>query len=165
MSEVLERVAKAIWRVETSGLDILPANSSWRDYVEHAEAAIAAQHTEAKPVGDVWHPYPETKPTYYEDVLVFTNDWKDQPHGKMHVTRLRDTDVGDCWHGLYARVTYWRELPDKPPALTSQDGGASLDKCPNCGGLADNGHDRCLPPNPYYCTKCQASQDGGANAD
>lgn len=29
-----------------------------------------------------------------------------------------------------------------------------LSKCPNCGGPADNGNDRCIPPNPYYCTKC-----------
>lgn len=29
-----------------------------------------------------------------------------------------------------------------------------LSKCPKCGGPADNGHDRCLPPNPYFCTKC-----------
>ena len=30
-----------------------------------------------------------------------------------------------------------------------------LDKCPNCGGPADNGFDRSWPdPNPYYCTKC-----------
>ncbi len=30
-----------------------------------------------------------------------------------------------------------------------------LDYCPNCGGPADNGNDRCLPPNPYFCTKCE----------
>lgn len=30
-----------------------------------------------------------------------------------------------------------------------------LTKCPTCGGPADNGHDRCLPPNPYCCTRCQ----------
>ena len=29
-----------------------------------------------------------------------------------------------------------------------------ITKCPNCGGFADNGHDRCFPPNPYYCSKC-----------
>ena len=29
-----------------------------------------------------------------------------------------------------------------------------LTKCPKCGGPADNGHDRELPPNPYFCTKC-----------
>lgn len=29
-----------------------------------------------------------------------------------------------------------------------------ITKCPSCGGVADNGHDRCYPPNPYYCTKC-----------
>ena len=26
--------------------------------------------------------------------------------------------------------------------------------CPECGGKADNGHDRCTPPQPYCCTKC-----------
>lgn len=30
-----------------------------------------------------------------------------------------------------------------------------LSKCPGCGGPADNGHDRCLPPSPYCCTKCE----------
>lgn len=29
-----------------------------------------------------------------------------------------------------------------------------LDKCPGCGGPADNGHDRWVPPSPYYCTEC-----------
>lgn len=29
-----------------------------------------------------------------------------------------------------------------------------INKCPKCGGSADNGHDRCYPPSPYYCTKC-----------
>lgn len=29
-----------------------------------------------------------------------------------------------------------------------------LTKCPCCGGPADNGHDRCYPPNPYFCKKC-----------
>jgi len=33
-----------------------------------------------------------------------------------------------------------------------------LSKCPNCGGPADNGHDRCLPPSPYYCSKCTEVQ-------
>jgi len=29
-------------------------------------------------------------------------------------------------------------------------------KCPKCGGPADNGTDRELPPNVYLCTKCHA---------
>lgn len=29
-----------------------------------------------------------------------------------------------------------------------------LTVCPGCGGEADNGFDRCFPPNPYYCKKC-----------
>lgn len=31
----------------------------------------------------------------------------------------------------------------------------NIDKCPQCNGPADNGHDRCVPPNPYNCTKCE----------
>ncbi len=30
----------------------------------------------------------------------------------------------------------------------------NLSTCPGCGGVADNGHDRCVPPSPYYCSKC-----------
>lgn len=33
-----------------------------------------------------------------------------------------------------------------------------LSKCPQCGGLADNGHDRCYPPSPYWCSKCMAKE-------
>lgn len=29
-----------------------------------------------------------------------------------------------------------------------------LNRCPGCLGEADNGHDRCVPPSAYYCTKC-----------
>lgn len=29
-----------------------------------------------------------------------------------------------------------------------------LDHCPGCGGVADQGHDRCVPPSPYHCSKC-----------
>lgn len=40
--------------------------------------------------------------------------------------------------------------------VDNQLGGYEPDitKCPKCGGDADNGYDRCEPPNPYYCTKC-----------
>lgn len=37
-----------------------------------------------------------------------------------------------------------------------QSKSSDLSKCPGCGGPSDNGHDRCIPPNPYYCTKCEA---------
>jgi len=39
--------------------------------------------------------------------------------------------------------------------LTEQD-AHDINTCPSCGGEADNGHDRCHPPNPYNCTKCEA---------
>lgn len=32
-----------------------------------------------------------------------------------------------------------------------------LARCPTCGGPADNGHDREVPPTPYWCSKCTES--------
>ena len=34
-----------------------------------------------------------------------------------------------------------------------------LSKCPECGGENDRGHDRCYPPNPYLCSKCDPHDD------
>lgn len=37
---------------------------------------------------------------------------------------------------------------------SSEDIVDYLSTCPGCGRYADNGHDREMPPNPYFCTKC-----------
>jgi len=34
-----------------------------------------------------------------------------------------------------------------------------LARCPKCGGPADNGNDRMVPPNPYLCSKCDPQPD------
>jgi hypothetical protein len=47
----------------------------------------------------------------------------------------------EAWEMWNQRFEYLGTKPD-------------LDKCPRCGGEADNGHDRCIPPNPYLCRKC-----------
>lgn len=36
-----------------------------------------------------------------------------------------------------------------------------IDKCPRCGGEADNGHDRCVPPTAYLCSKCYELEELG----
>lgn len=30
--------------------------------------------------------------------------------------------------------------------------------CPSCGGPADNGNTREVPPSPYFCTKCEKEE-------
>jgi len=47
-----------------------------------------------------------------------------------------------------------RGLEDSAAGRVRERVEYSLSRCPNCGGVADNGHDRCDPPSPYYCTKC-----------
>ena len=55
------------------------------------------------------------------------------------------SELQDTCHKQAKRI---KELEDVLCAANN------LDKCPVCGGPADNGHDRCVPPTPYYCTKC-----------
>ena len=58
------------------------------------------------------------------------------------------------WYPVPAQVGM-KSDPDEFYALpVAKEPAPDLSKCPNCGGPADNGHDRCFPPNPYYCTKC-----------
>ena len=45
---------------------------------------------------------------------------------------------------------------DETQCANREEYEPDLSVCPGCGGEADNGHDRCLPPSPYYCTKCDA---------
>ena len=49
---------------------------------------------------------------------------------------------------------YAQQVLNEINAAPDQPTAARLNVCPGCGGEADNGHDRCYPPNPYYCTKC-----------
>jgi len=53
-----------------------------------------------------------------------------------------------AWNAWQARASLPSAQPQEP----------DINKCPSCGGEADNGHDRCYPPNPYYCTKCTSAQ-------
>jgi len=41
----------------------------------------------------------------------------------------------------------------------SQEDEPNLDVCPGCGGPADNGHDRCVPPSPYFCQRCNVIRE------
>ena len=64
--------------------------------------------------------------------------------------------VKNCWRD----VPGWRldEIKEQAVVLRAALAEADepdLSKCPNCGGPADNGHDRCVPPNPYWCVKCE----------
>ena len=45
------------------------------------------------------------------------------------------------------------KLPDQYYDDLDKANEPDITKCPKCKGPADNGFDRCLPPNPYYCKK------------
>ena len=51
--------------------------------------------------------------------------------------------------GVWLTVSPIRTDPDMSESRTD------LNKCPGCGGPADNGHSREDPPAVYYCSKCE----------
>lgn len=48
-----------------------------------------------------------------------------------------------------------QEMQNKGAEMTDKIPEQSISTCPRCGGYADNGFDRCSPPNPYVCSKCE----------
>jgi len=49
--------------------------------------------------------------------------------------------------------------------LAEPEQPGDLSKCPACGGPADNGHDRCVPPAAYLCTKCDSQPEAHCDAN
>lgn len=73
-----------------------------------------------------------------------------------------------AWMDAYDRTElYYRKPPQAdvvplyraPPPQAQPESDPDPSRCPKCGGEADNGHDRCDPPNPYHCTKCMAQPE------
>ncbi len=58
---------------------------------------------------------------------------------------------------IWAYEHMWGELMQKG-LLTEPDEKPNLSTCPGCDGVADNGHNRSYPPEPYYCTKCEGEK-------
>jgi hypothetical protein len=52
---------------------------------------------------------------------------------------------------IYEVVKEIRRILTSPPYVVELDTDPS--KCPGCGGPTT--HDRCYPPNPYYCDDCE----------
>lgn len=61
----------------------------------------------------------------------------------------KNMEIADLTAKLEAAEARIKELEGEPDTT----------RCPDCGGQADNGFDRCLPPNPYSCSKCQQKDD------
>jgi hypothetical protein len=62
-------------------------------------------------------------------------------------------------YGIARLRTFIKKDPDimlRLLALAETVSGddSDINVCPGCQGPADQGFDRCLPPSPYYCSKC-----------
>jgi len=81
-----------------------------------------------------------------------------------------DADVGWCLSQYYMAKPNEREIHrhynddlrsaiDSAMKLGAGETAPDLNTCPNCGGEADQGHDRCYPPTAYLCSKCQSTTE------
>ena len=57
-----------------------------------------------------------------------------------------------------------RALRERADCNLISDEPVDLSTCPGCGGPADNGFSRDVPPSPYYCTKCHDTGFGTVNS-
>lgn len=71
---------------------------------------------------------------------------------------------GEYTNGYVAEDDRRMIFGDVVKAITGEasEPQTDLTRCPRCGGPADNGFDRCFPPNPYSCTKCSKALTGEA---
>jgi len=58
-----------------------------------------------------------------------------------------------------------KEIPKLNDVSETYEEDFDLSRCPRCGGDADQGHDRCYPPNPYVCSKCQKKSEESQSTD
>ena len=76
-------------------------------------------------------------------------------------------ESGEYFWGGAATATERENLIVTPVAISALDRRDEPKgmKCPQCGGDADNGHDRELPPNAYTCKKCSDEPKGLKSAE
>ena len=107
-------------------------------------------HTsEVRALRNVTHLFIEASATLAEAVAAFPPS--DQPSSGplfLDTKRAVSETIGDL-HVHIGMIDRFLEAHAPSP---------SLSECPKCGGPADNGHTRCDPPSPYYCTKCEDDQ-------
>lgn len=60
-----------------------------------------------------------------------------------------------CINGMLSNAENIDNYIDAAMKLGAGGMAPDLNTCPQCGGEADQGHDRECPPNPYLCSKCQ----------
>ena len=74
----------------------------------------------------------------------YGGDWYNAPDDwRKAAERWRD----EYWHPELAIATEGAsDAAEKP----------DVSKCPLCGGIVDNGHDRECPPNAYCCEACMS---------
>ncbi|MCK5560132.1 MAG: hypothetical protein KAJ51_06045, partial [Thermoplasmata archaeon] len=121
-------------------------------------AWAVAQHIRARLKHSSWPASANFSPA---TVLANENGWLDDPKYDTGWSLWQEAETGlisDMPGFDEAKKAHTERIFGEPhtahedPSRTTVE--ADISKCPACGGPADNGYDREVPPNPYHCTKC-----------
>lgn len=131
---IIQQLNKAVFQAQNAAIDLaqqVQQLTTDRDHAEKMQAKLAAENMKQR------------------DVMRMARGAMDNGYSRLVQYNCGMTDEG------MAMVESITALD----AALNPTSEPSLDKCPECGGPADNGHDRCYPPNPYCCTKCCAERE------
>ena len=81
----------------------------------------------------------------------FRDELLDQLKNAVSTERVSTGQTRNIGEEIIEGLEAIRDHPEKLKRIDCTQNGNT---CPGCGGPADNGHDRSIPPNPYYCVAC-----------
>lgn len=94
---------------------------------------------------DIWETFPDDVP---EELVRETQEDLDPDEFELMWTYAR------LWSNLRNEMSAESEAKFK-----SGSTDRVIITCPACGGDGSQGHDRCMPPNPYVCQICDGSRN------
>lgn len=155
------------WRVKNEACNKAYAITIPRQEKRIAELEAKVAKLEAKIERDICWGGPEACKKHREKFKTEIEEARDRAR---IIENLRVDDL-KTYHAVFKSINDTAERmlkakDDRIAKLMEQnivrawggDDEPDLDTCPGCGGPADNGNDRCVPPGPYLCTKCSASE-------
>jgi RNA polymerase-binding transcription factor DksA len=88
---------------------------------------------------------------FRDDLLTFVRLIEQRKEDEIESLRQRVAELATDWQVTQATLAACEKERDE----LKQD----INACPNCGGPADQGHDRCYLPTAYLCSKCQSTTE------
>lgn len=94
--------------------------------------------------------------------VAIIKSWKVEKHNDVFIIHIgyKHYDLGFQIHtwGIRLMLIWWHVcIHFEPVKIDVAKYFIKQEDCSHCRGTGEDGHDRCHPPNPYICEKCDGS--------